>query len=84
MGINREHGYSATVEGFFVLDGERIRLAKTNGKQFVLAESRDLPAGATGELLVIVDGQKDSRLVTLPTGAIKGQALVDYRVSTPF
>jgi hypothetical protein len=84
MGIHRENGYSATVEGFFVLRGERIRLAKTNGSAFVLAEPRDLPAGTTGELLVIVDGQKDSKAVTLPEGATTGQTHVSYKVAAPF
>ena len=84
MGIHREHGYSASVEGFFVLQGTRIRLAKTNGCTFVLAERCELAPGTTGELLIIVDGQEDSKMVTLPEGAISGQTLVRYEVAAPF
>jgi hypothetical protein len=84
MGIQRENGYSASVEGFFVLNGNRLRLAKTNGRAFVLAEPSEFAPGTAGELLVIVDGQEDSRRVMLPDGAVSGQTLVNYTVVAPF
>ena len=84
MGIQHEHGYSAEVEGFLVIGGERVRLAKTNAHALVLAEPCELPPGAVGELLVIVDGKPDSRLITLPGGVCKGQTLVNYQVAAPF
>ena len=85
MGIHHENGYSAEVEGFFVTAAhERIRLAKTNGSTFVLAQPCELPPGTTGELLIIVDGQPDSRLVVLPDGICRGQTLVNYKVAAPF
>lgn len=84
MGIRHENGYSATVEGFFVLDGERIRLAKTNGRAFVVVESRNLPPGVEGDLVIIIDGVADSRRVVLPEGMIAGQSSVAYEVSVPF
>lgn len=84
MGIVREFGYSASVEGFLVLKGERLRLAKTNGCTFVLADSRDLPPGTTGELVVIVDGRPDTKSVRLPDGATKETPIVRYEVEAPF
>jgi dTDP-4-dehydrorhamnose 3,5-epimerase-like enzyme len=84
MGMHRENGYSATVEGFFVLNGERIRLAKTNGRTFVVAEPCELTAGTTGQLVVIVDGEQNSKLVTLPDGVVRGQTLVHYTIAAPF
>jgi hypothetical protein len=81
MGTHYEYGYSADVEGFFVTAGERIRLAKTNGCTFVLAELCELPPGAEGDLLVIVDGKADSRRVMLPEGVAQGQTLVKYKVT---
>jgi hypothetical protein len=84
MGIHRNNGYSATVEGFFVVDGARIRLAKTNDHTFVVAESCELVPGTTGQLLVIVDGNQDSKLVTLPDGVLRGQTLVNYKIAAPF
>jgi hypothetical protein len=81
MGIVRENGYSAKVEGFFAWNGKRFRLAKSNGATFVLAEPCELPPGAQGELQIIVDGNQGSRLVTLPDGARFGQTLVNYKVT---
>src|SRR5437763_1575369 len=73
MGTQYRSGYSAHVEGFFVTADFRIRLAKTNGRTFVVAEPCELAPGTLGELLVIVDGDRHSRLVTLPQGVAKGQ-----------
>lgn len=85
MGIHREDGgYSANVEGFFVLRGERIRLAKTNGVTFVLAQPCEFPPGTQGDLVVFVDGKKDSKLVELPSGVALGQTVVNYKVLAPF
>ncbi len=85
MGVHHENGYSADVEGFLVVrGGPRIRLAKTNGDTLTLAESCELAPGTLGELLVIVDGKKNSRLVVLPRGVSMGQSLVRYTVAAPF
>jgi hypothetical protein len=84
MGIHHKDGYSASVEGFFVTDEQRIRLAKTNECEIYLAESCQLPAGTEGDLLVIIDGNESSRRVRLPAGVASGQTLVEYEVAAPF
>jgi len=85
MGLRRENGgYSATDEGFFVYSGERIRLAKTNGSTFVLAEPCEIAPGTTGDLLIIVDGKRDSKRVMLPKGVASGQSVAEYAVIAPF
>ena len=84
MGTHHEDGYSADVEGFLVVDDQRIRLAKTNGSTFALAESCELAPGTVGDLLTIVDGQESSRLVKLPAGVTQGQTVVVYTVAAPF
>ena len=85
MGIHHEGGgYSASVEGFFVVDQHRIRLAKTNESEIYLAESCQLPAGVEGDMLMIVDGSESSKRVRLPHGVASGQTLVEYEVSAPF
>jgi hypothetical protein len=85
MGTQRETGYSADVEAFFVVEGgDRLRLAKSNGSAFYLAEPCELAPGTIGQLLVIIDGQPSSRLVTLPDGIAKGQTKVNYEVAAPF
>jgi len=84
MGIHREFGYSASVEGFFVCDGREHRLAKSNGTSFVLVEPCQLAPGTCGDLVVIVDGHRDSRQVSLPSGAMPDRAAVTYHVIAPF
>jgi hypothetical protein len=85
MGIQRDNGgYSATIEGFLVIRDARIRLAKTNGSTFTLAEPCELSPGTSASLLVIVDGQSDSRQIKLPDGAVHGQMVVRYEVEAPF
>jgi hypothetical protein len=84
MGIHHETGYSADVEGFFVVNGEYIRLAKSNGSTFVLAEQCELPPRTEGDLLTIIDGHRDSRRVIIPDGVFVGQTAVGYKVVAPF
>jgi hypothetical protein len=84
MGVHHEDGYSASVEGYFVVGGRRIRLAKTNGCTFVLAEPCELAPGTAGELVVIVDGEKNVRSVCVADGVIAGQTVVEYDVMAPF
>jgi len=84
MGIHHRDGYSASVEGFFVVEQTRYRLAKTNHSAFVLAEPCELAPGTEGELLVIIDGNANSRLVKLPDGVTRGQSVVSYLVAAPF
>jgi hypothetical protein len=85
MGIRRaDGGYSANVEGFLVIRGERVRIAKTNCTAFSLAEPCELAPGTTATLLVIVDGKEDTKLVELPQGVSSGQTIVNYKVLAPF
>jgi len=84
MGTFHKDGYSADVAGFFVTSRIRIRLAKTNGCTFAVAESCEFSPGTEGELLTIVDGVEDSRRVVLPDGVCLGQTFVKYKVTAPF
>jgi hypothetical protein len=84
MGTMRENGYSATVEGFLVAGGTRYRLAKTNGVTLVLADACELPPATEAELLIIVDGQGDSKQIVLPDGVAAGQTCVRYEQTVPF
>ena len=84
MGFHRQDGYSASVSGFLLVGSQRIRLAKTNGCTFVVAESCELAPGTFGELLITVDGQSDRLSVQLPEGVSDGQTAVKYSVVSPF
>jgi hypothetical protein len=84
MGTHHAEGYSASVEGFFVVDGRRIRVAKTNEAFITLAERCELPAGTEGQLIVTVDGDSFSQTIRLPHGITIGQSTTDYTVAAPF
>ena len=85
MGIPRENGYSASVQGFLVSGGRRYRLAKTNGVRLVLVEPTcELPPGAEAEMLIIVDGDCDSKRIMLPDGVAPGQQSARYEQLVPF
>jgi hypothetical protein len=77
-------GYSAHVEGFFVVGSNRFRVAKSNGERFCLAEPCELPPGTEGDLVVIVDGSASSRRIVIKDGIIQGQISVGYDVVVPF
>jgi hypothetical protein len=84
MGIQRENGYSASLSAYFRFNGHSVRLAKTNGCTFVIAEPAQVAAGTQGELVVIVDGREHSRLVSLPGGIGPGDTTVQYKEIAPF
>lgn len=84
MGIQRENGYSASVEAFLIVGEQHIRLAKTGPDKIVLVEPRELPPGTEGGLVIIVDGHRDSRAVVLDEGASREQREVRYSVAVPF
>lgn len=84
MGISRENGYSASVEGFLVVGDVRYRLAKTNGETFTLAESCEVAPLTEAEMLIIVDGDADSQRIVLPDGIAQGQTCVAYQRAVPF
>jgi hypothetical protein len=84
MGIQRENGYSASVEAFLVVEDQHIRLAKTGPDKVVVVEPCELPPGTEGELVIIVDGHRDSQAVVLDEGAMSARHEVRYSVAVPF
>ena len=77
-------GYSAHVEGFFVVGSNRFRVAKSSGERFCLAEPCELPPGTEGDLVVIVDGSASSRRVVVKNCVTEGYTAVEYDVLAPF
>jgi hypothetical protein len=83
MGIQRENGYSASVEAFLVIGEQRLKVAKTGRDSVVLVEPCELPLGTECELVTFVDGRRNSRSVVLDDGASLGQREVRYSVAVP-
>jgi hypothetical protein len=84
MAIQRYGGFSARVEAYLVVCGERIVIAKTGPDTVTLVEPCELPPGTIGELEIIFDGYGDSRLVVLDDGAMIDRREVRYSVLAPF
>ena len=84
MGIQRENGYSATVEAFLIVGDQHIRLAKTGPEKVVLVEPCELAPGTEGQLVMIVDGYREARTVVLDEGADGERREVRYSVAVPF
>jgi hypothetical protein len=71
-------GYYAKVEGWFVVNGYRHRLAKTCGTHFVLSEPHAFQIGTVGTLNISVDGSLTQKDVELPEGAALDTARIPY------
>jgi hypothetical protein len=84
MGIQRENGYSASVEAFLVVAQQQFTVAKTGRDTFTLVEPCELAPGTEGELIMIVDGHRTSRAVVLDDGAISGRREVRYTAAVPY
>ncbi len=81
MGIDRGDGYSATVEAYIAVNGLQIPRAKTDGESFYLAEPSEVTVlpGTELDLIIIVDGDVDSRPIVLTEGITPGQSRVHYK-----
>jgi hypothetical protein len=84
MGIQHSDGYSASVEAHLVVGGQQFSVSKVGRDSFTLAESCDLPLGTEGELVIIIDGHRNSRMVVLDEGATRKGHKVRYSVAAPF
>lgn len=71
-------GYSAQVDGFLIVGGERYRIAKSNHLFVHLAEpaAKDIPGGRA-VLEITIDGNVDSQPVAIGY-TIAGHTVVEY------
>jgi hypothetical protein len=78
MGTQWTDGYSAEVELFLVVDGERLPLSHVRDKDITLRNGRNIPSNTAAQLVIIVDGRADVHEVVLPTGATESQDTLSY------
>jgi hypothetical protein len=79
MGNRWKDGYSASVELYLLVGGERFRVAQVGPKSFVLKDDDALiPPGTEGYLVIIVDGRKKSYPILLHQGTTAGCEKVAY------
>jgi hypothetical protein len=84
MGIQRQNGYSATVEAYLTIGSQRVQVAKINGDYLTLAEARELAPKTEAQLNIVIDEKKSTRMVLLSDGSAAGQREVRYSVLAPF
>lgn len=84
MAIYRDGGFSAHCEAFLIVDGQELRLGKTNGAEVVLVEACMLPPNTEAELRVHVDEDVDTKRILLHVGATADSPIVPYTVVAPF
>ncbi|MCC6491992.1 MAG: hypothetical protein IT424_03115 [Pirellulales bacterium] len=73
MGIQRENGYSASVEAFLSIGALSVRLAKVGRDTLAFAEPCEFPPGTEGDIVVSIDGHRRSRRVVLADGVAAGE-----------
>jgi hypothetical protein len=84
MGTFHKDGYSASLEIFFVLAGQRFKIAKTSRDTLTFSHPCDLPPGTEGTLSITVDGCESTRLIVLDDGVLRGDQSARYSTATPF
>lgn len=78
MGKRWTDGYSADVELYLMVDGERYEIAQVGNHRLVMRDERSLPAGTEAILVINVDGVERRREINLCDGVPGGQQLVPY------
>ena len=84
MGIRRENGYSASVAAYLSVGGRRVDIAKMNRDYLTLADACELAPETEAQLIIVVDDQKSTQMITLVEGVSAGQREVRYSVLAPF
>lgn len=84
MGTFHNDGYSASIEAFLIIDGQKFKIAKTSRDTLTFAQPCELPPGSEGTLSITVDGCQSTRLVVLDDGVINGDQLARYSTAAPF
>ncbi len=78
MGIQRQNGYSATVEAHLLVGDKSVEVAKTSSDVIFVANDCELPPGVKAQLVVVVDGERFARWIVLHAGVVKGQREARY------
>jgi hypothetical protein len=69
MGTTWTDGFSAHVDLFLLVDGERLDVAQVGPSSFIFSKPVELPPGTEGELVISVDGVETKSQVLLQHGS---------------
>jgi hypothetical protein len=78
MGQRWLDGYSADVEVYLLIAGERVDVAQIGHGKLILRTPREFPPGTRATLVFTVDGQEEREEVVLCEGAANVEEPVMY------
>jgi hypothetical protein len=78
MGTHWNDGYSAQVDMYLVIDGDRVGVAQVGPGWFILEDDRAIPPETDAELVIAIDGRETKRRIFLHEGAIRQGTEVAY------
>ena len=71
-------GYSAAVELYLLVNGNRLPLSHVGPKSFRLRSWFPIPPKTDATLLIVVDGHEEHRHVFIQHGAADGAERIEY------
>jgi hypothetical protein len=78
MGQRWFDGYSADVEIYLVIDGERYDVAQICRGSLFLRSPREIPPSTSAKLVIKIDGVEESEQVLLAKGAVPDEMAVSF------
>ena len=71
-------GYSAEVEIYLEIAGERYDVAQIGGGALLLRDSHTIPPGTEAKLFMRIDGVEEVEQIFLGSGAVNNEEAVSY------
>ena len=81
MGQRWLDGYSAHVEIYLEVGGERFDIAQIGDGSFILRDAGQIPIGTRGRLVIKIDGHEEEEQIFLFEGTVSGKETVEFEPS---
>jgi hypothetical protein len=78
MGQRWLDGYSAHVEIYLLVNGERFDIAQIGRGSLILRDSREIPPATHAKLVIKIDGHEEVEYVFLAEGAANSEQPVPF------
>ena len=78
MALHWPDGYSAQIDAYLLVNGERYAVAQVVGGALILRQPQQIAAGTPARLVIAIDGHEKVQSIVLGEGASVGQQLVPY------
>ena len=71
-------GYSAEVELYLLVDGQRYEIAQVSNGAFILRDARTIPPNTKATLVIKIDGHEEREEIFLAAGVENNEQLVPF------